>query len=216
MRKTICTEIALAFILLGSISANAAQHRTVQKCVEVELTDISQKIHRLKSKCTSELRYINKCIRNPDNARGSRDRSRSKSDWIKLKKSVEGRCEMELAVLNRQKSEVWTLCKSMEDSKRVTDLLGATWEESETGIGGVWKRRGKSNVFDATWDNGAVAELTITLSGKDVRIVRKDIRGPNAGQVMDYEGAISEDGKTASGTMKSLAGQAPWSAAISE
>jgi hypothetical protein len=137
MRKTICTGVTLAIILLGSVSLSSAQHRTVQQCVEVELTEINQKIHRLKSNCTSELRYIHNCIKDPNTARGSRDRSRSRGDWIKLKKSFEARCETELAALNRQKSEVWTLCKSMEDSERVTDLLGATWEEIETGIGGV-------------------------------------------------------------------------------
>jgi len=214
MRKAIFGGTFLVLVFFGNISTASPQHRTMQGCVEVEMSEINREISRLKSRCDDEMRYITNCIRNQDNARGSRDRSRSKGDWHKLKKSLKSRCERELAALNRQKSEVWKLCRDMVDIEKETDILGSVWQTTDAGIDGTWKRRGESNVFDGKWSDGAVAELTITLSGNNVRIQRKDMSGPNPGQVIEYEGAISPDGKTASGTFKSMAGQGPWSATI--
>lgn len=214
MNRVCYIGILVVFVLLMGTSGASAQYRTVQRCVEVKASEINREISRLKSKCNNEMRYINTCIRNPDRARGSRDRSRSKGDWYKLKKELKSRCERELADLNRQKTQVWRFCKDSVGVEAVTDLLGSVWETVEAGIGGVWKRRGESNVFDGKWDDGAVAELTITLSGNDVRIERNDLRGPNAGQMVHYTGTISADGKTADGTFISMAGEAPWSATI--
>lgn len=216
MRTAICAGVILTSLFWGSAFLNAQPYESVQQCVEARANEINRKIFQLKSRCSDDLRYINNCIRNPANARSARDKSRSRGDWLKLKKQVEDRCQEELAALSREQSEVWQFCRETVDRKEAAGLLGATWEVTETGVSGTWKRRGQSNVFDGKWNDGAMGELTITLRGNEVRIVRRDVSGPKAGEAIDYQGTISEDGKTASGTMESIAGQAPWSAVIKQ
>lgn len=92
--------------------------------------------------------------------------------------------------------------------------LGRVWHEAENGHNGVWTRRGNSNVFDATWDNGAVAVLTMTLTGNVVKIQRHDPSGVSAGISVHYSGTISKDGRTVSGKEWHPGGTNTWSATI--
>lgn len=59
---------------------------------------------------------------------------------------------------------------------RADDDLGRIWDEEESGWQGVWMRRGRSNIFDASWthpgERPESAVLTILVRGQDVRILR--------------------------------------------
>ena len=60
-----------------------------------------------------------------------------------------------------------------------------------------WARRGSSNVFDASWNGGAVrAVLTIQVHANMVLVER---RGSSGGNNCDYRGSISPDRTTVSG-----------------
>ena len=75
------------------------------------------------------------------------------------------------------------------------DRLGHEWSVTEAvTYTGHWVRRGNSEIWDATWNNGAVAVLTITISGDKVRISRKDVTGPSIGATAIYEGTLAADG----------------------
>ena len=92
------------------------------------------------------------------------------------------------------------------------DLLGTEWSESEGGWGGRWVRRGQSNTFDATWNNGGwevKAVLTITISGNRVSVHRVNASDTNNCQ---YEGTLS--GNRVSGTYRCTSGGGEWSATI--
>jgi len=99
-------------------------------------------------------------------------------------------------------------------SPQKIDKLGSEWHETEGRYQGVWKRRGNSNVFDATWNNGAKGVLVIELNGNKVTIKRNDTDGLK----ITYEGIISSDGKTINGnewfTGKPGALIGKWSATI--
>ncbi|QQS31757.1 MAG: tetratricopeptide repeat protein [Acidobacteriota bacterium] len=73
-----------------------------------------------------------------------------------------------------------------------TDRLGSEWTVTEGGIPGRWVRRGTTFTWDARWNNGAVAVLTITHSGNKVQIVRNDTAGPMLCTAV-YEGVIAAD-----------------------
>ena len=92
--------------------------------------------------------------------------------------------------------------------------LGTEWYETEGGVKGIWKRRGNTNIFDATWENGAVAVLEMELNNNTVKIKRKDTAGPSAGWEITYEGTFSADGKTVEGNEWYPGGQTEWSARI--
>ena len=74
------------------------------------------------------------------------------------------------------------------------DRLGREWSETENGFIGRWVRRGNSEIWDATWNNGAVAELSISIRGDKVRISRRDVGGPSIGFTSIYEGTLAPDG----------------------
>ncbi|MCG6202295.1 hypothetical protein [Psychromonas antarctica] len=76
-----------------------------------------------------------------------------------------------------------------------TDKLGSEWHETEGRYQGIWKRRGNSNVFDGTWNNGVKGVLVIELNDNKVTINRND----SDGLKITYEGIISADGKTING-----------------
>ncbi len=78
------------------------------------------------------------------------------------------------------------------------DRLGNEWTVMEYGIQGRWVRRGVSNLWIGTWENGVEAELTITMSDNRIKVSRRDIRGP-ALCTATYEGKLSPD-KTIRGT----------------
>jgi len=93
-----------------------------------------------------------------------------------------------------------------------TDSLGTTWNERELGWEGVWRRRGTSNIFDATWNDGEVtAVLTISLQGTDVKVERR-----NSSNNCDYQGTLAADSVTVSGTYScdKWARNSPWRATI--
>jgi hypothetical protein len=96
------------------------------------------------------------------------------------------------------------------------DALGRLWQESESGWQGVWTRRGTSNVFDAVWADGsarATAELTITISGNQVTVKR---RNKTDSGTCDYVGTLAADGVTVTGTYSCSWAPGPfdWSATI--
>jgi hypothetical protein len=75
------------------------------------------------------------------------------------------------------------------------DRLGHEWNITEAvTYPGRWVRRGNSDVWDGTWNNGAVAVLSITIAGDKVKISRKDIGGPSIGATAIYEGTLAADG----------------------
>lgn len=89
------------------------------------------------------------------------------------------------------------------------DPLGAAWDETELGWRGTWTRRGGSNVFDAQWvhPNGArdAAELTFTVNGRQVVILRRQSKGE-----CRYQGTLSADGARAQGTYGCSWAPGPW------
>jgi len=102
--------------------------------------------------------------------------------------------------------------------KEGVDRLGSEWSETEAGIAGQWVRRGNSATWDASWANGARAVLTITISGNQVKVIRKDT-GAHAGLTANYTGPLDSNGTikgtqtyTYQGTTKSQA----WHAQITK
>ncbi|PEF22813.1 hypothetical protein [Bacillus pseudomycoides] len=99
--------------------------------------------------------------------------------------------------------------------------LGTTWIEQESGWIGVWKRKGLSNIFHATWSKpGEVdvdAELTIYRNGNTVLIIRRDDPA-DMRTSCTYTGTIQEDGKTIKGFYSChwVANPIEWSASINE
>mgnify|MGYP001766544193 CR=1 FL=1 len=77
--------------------------------------------------------------------------------------------------------------------------FGAAWDETELGWSGSWTRRGGSDVFDARWvhPNGHrdAAELRISVSGRQVSILRRQAKGN-----CRYQGTLSADGRSMQGT----------------
>jgi len=97
------------------------------------------------------------------------------------------------------------------------DALGRVWTVSEDGgWTGTWTRRGDSLVFDAVWSKGGqrvTGVLTMSVQGRTVRI---QSRRQSNGNDVDYEGTLSEDGRSAQGTLRVLgrSGSWNWRAAI--
>jgi len=80
-------------------------------------------------------------------------------------------------------------------SPAVPDRLGQEWNVTEAvTFTGRWVRRGDSDAWDATWNNGAVAVLSISIAGAKVRISRRDVGGPAIGLAGTYEGTLAADG----------------------
>jgi len=80
-----------------------------------------------------------------------------------------------------------------------TARLGTAWSIREAGLPGRWVRRGNSDTWDAKWDNGAVAVMTITLNGNKIRISRTDTAGPGLCTAV-YDGTLF-DNNTIRGTL---------------
>ena len=79
--------------------------------------------------------------------------------------------------------------------------LGARWDLVENGWAGTWVRRGRSNTFDASWGKdgaGGSSVITMTLTGSQVRIERRDSAG-FGGAAVSYDATIAAD-ETVSGT----------------
>jgi len=94
---------------------------------------------------------------------------------------------------------------------------GGIWRTTEDGgWTGTWTRRGDSQVFDAVWSNDSqqvTGVLTMSVQGRTVRI---QSRRQSNGNDVDYEGTLSEDGRSAQGTLRVLgrSGSWNWRAAI--
>jgi hypothetical protein len=81
-----------------------------------------------------------------------------------------------------------------------TDVLGKEWDEIESGISGMWTRRGNSNTWDARWNNGATAVLQISITHTrtdvygekvyDIQVVRNDNTGSSQGFSAVYSGEL--------------------------
>ena len=94
----------------------------------------------------------------------------------------------------------WTL-RTLEPSYR-TERLGRVWREKEDkGWEGLYTRRGNSSLFDAIWTRKESEKvkgvLIVHLSGNKAFI---ESRQQSNGRELDYEGTISEDSRTISGT----------------
>jgi tetratricopeptide (TPR) repeat protein len=87
------------------------------------------------------------------------------------------------------------------------DRLGREWSETENGFIGRWVRRGNSNIWDASWNNGPVAELSISIAGDKVTINRRDVAGPVIGLIGMYEGTLAPDGTMHGTETVTFAGQ---------
>ena len=62
--------------------------------------------------------------------------------------------------------------------------LGRVWRVTESGVQGVWTRRGTSNTFDARWGS-VTAQLTVSVNGNEVTLER---RGSSDGNDCNYAG----------------------------
>jgi hypothetical protein len=99
-----------------------------------------------------------------------------------------------------------------------TDDLGSIWHETEQEWTGVWTRRPGTSSFEANWTdahgNEASAVLTISIQGNNVSVQRRE---DSHGNECDYQGVLSADKTTASGTYGCTVGTGPfaWRAEIS-
>lgn len=101
-------------------------------------------------------------------------------------------------------------CDRPSTGYALADPYGSRWSESENGWSGDWVRRGKSNVFDASWGGGSVrAVLTMSISGNQVSVSRQ---GATDGNNCQYQGTL--DGYQASGTYRCTSGGGNWRATI--
>lgn len=94
--------------------------------------------------------------------------------------------------------------------------LGTEWHEQEGGWSGIWRRRGNSNIFDATWTMPGATPVTAVLRmftfGNFVYIQR---RNSSDGNNCDYTGTIAANGRTVSGTYRcTQGGGGNWTATI--
>jgi hypothetical protein len=92
----------------------------------------------------------------------------------------------------------------------LADPYGTRWSESESGWSGDWVRRGKTNVYDASWNGGVVkAILTITINGNSVQVSRQNATDANNCQ---YQGTLN--GNTVTGKYSCTSGGGDWRATI--
>ena len=83
--------------------------------------------------------------------------------------------------------------------------FGHVWAACETHtseICGTWTRQGDSDAWFASWANGAVATLTITVNGQSVTIERKDTMGVSRGLKATYTGTLTHDGQIENGKVE--------------
>jgi hypothetical protein len=83
--------------------------------------------------------------------------------------------------------------------------LGTVWDEYEVGgWNGTWTRRGNSSIFDAVYKLNGEPDvnsiLDISVSGNSLSITRRDSPSKWAISSCNYEGKISSDGVSVSGT----------------
>jgi hypothetical protein len=83
--------------------------------------------------------------------------------------------------------------------------LGTVWDEFEVGgWNGTWTRRGNSSTFDAVYRlsgyEDVISVLNISISGNSVSISRTDSSGESSMSSCRYEGKISSDGVSVSGS----------------
>ncbi len=85
------------------------------------------------------------------------------------------------------------------------EAFGHVWAACETNtteICGTWTRQGNSDAWLASWANGAVATLTITVNGQSVTVERKDTIGVSRGLKATYTGTLTNDGQIESGKVE--------------
>ena len=101
-----------------------------------------------------------------------------------------------------------------------SDKLGRVWYEQESGWSGTWERVGNSSRFQATWthpNGGTVkADLTITLQGENVQVIRRDTFGPHTGRGCKYTGRLHGNRVSGKYSCDWAGGQILWSAQISQ
>ncbi|MDA2302631.1 hypothetical protein PDN43_25860 [Bacillus cereus] len=93
--------------------------------------------------------------------------------------------------------------------------LGTTWYDEGAGWTGTWKRRGWSNIFDATWVKLGEPNVTAVLTIK--RIDNKFVihrRNSSDGNDCDLTGTLASDGRTVTGEYQCIRGRGTWNATI--
>lgn len=94
-------------------------------------------------------------------------------------------------------------------------LLGAQWIETEGGEWhGVWTRQGRTGRFAATIRKGSETKTflaNVSLKGRTVQITSQ---GASDGRNCSYQGTISADGSSITGTYSFNGGNYPWEARI--
>ncbi len=93
---------------------------------------------------------------------------------------------------------------------------GTQWRVYEQGWTGVWIRRANSNTFDATWTMPGQAQIQgvvdMRWDGRNIRMSRTDTY---TNQHCEYQGQVSQDGRTASGWLSCNNGpRVDWNAEI--
>lgn len=128
--------------------------------------------------------------------------------------SEDGRTASGQTICNRG-GGAWSAVIEHRQPQPPQDRLGRRWDEQEGGWRGTWVRRGRSNIFDATWTHpgqkDVTAVLTIQLQGNAVRVER---RNSSDGNNCDYRGTLSPDGTTVTGQFACDQGGGSWSATI--
>jgi hypothetical protein len=82
--------------------------------------------------------------------------------------------------------------------------LGSRWEEHEVGLTSTWIRRGASNLFDVTYPRVGITTVDeVTVVGRKVYVKRTF---SSDGNLCAYEGELSPDGKSITGTYHSTVG----------
>ncbi|WP_064033424.1 hypothetical protein [Methylosinus sp. R-45379] len=95
--------------------------------------------------------------------------------------------------------------------------LGTVWNETEAGWQGSWTRVGKTEKYKAVWTKGdreVRADLTMSITGDAVSIVRRDTSGPGVGKGCQYSGTIKGSNVTGQYSCDWAKGPKPWSANI--
>jgi len=79
--------------------------------------------------------------------------------------------------------------------------IGRKWAVCEP-ICGTWTRQGESSTWNGAWQNGAVATLTMTVSGRSVTVLRDDTAGVSRGLKATYTGTITPSGQIENGRVE--------------
>lgn len=153
--------------------------------------------------------YSNFWSNDPNQCRANCQRDWRCAAWTWVRRGIQGangRCWLKTSVPPQQASDC---CISAVERASATpppsDVLGSVWDEEEVaGWRGTWRRRGRSNVFDAEWvhPNGSreYAQLSIHVNGRIVTVQRTQLRPSHPRMRCTYHGTLAADGRSVAGT----------------